>query len=86
MGEEIRKESLAMIKLGECELDYPTITRFKVWVGKKNKHKPSVRADGINEWVYMGEYGKGEMVKRFGEKWLDKGHENGIKSVEIYLI
>ena len=33
-----------MIKLNECELDYPTITRFKVWVGK----------------VYMGEYGKGE--------------------------
>ena len=38
MGKEI------MIKLGECELDYPSITRFKVWVGK----------------VYMGEYGKGE--------------------------
>jgi hypothetical protein len=84
-----------MIKLGECELDYPMMTRFKVWVGKREKHKPSVRADkactsvradGINEWVYMGEYGKAEMVKRFGDKWLDRGHENGIKSVEIYLI
>jgi hypothetical protein len=75
-----------MIKLNECELDYPVMTRFKVWVGKREKHKPSVRADGINEWVYMGEYGKGEMVKRFGERWLDRGHENGIKSVEIYLI
>ena len=63
MGEEI------MIRLNECELDYPTITRFKVWVGK----------------VYMGEYGKGEMVKRFGERWLDRAHENGIREVEIYL-
>jgi hypothetical protein len=27
-----------MIKLGECELDYPSITRFKVWVGKREKH------------------------------------------------
>jgi hypothetical protein len=34
----------------------------------------------------MGEYDKGEMVKRFGERRLDKAHENGIKSVEIYLI
>ena len=50
----------AVIKLNECELDYPTITRFKVWVGK----------------VYMGEYDKGEMVKRFGERWLDYGKEN----------
>lgn len=37
-----------MIKLNECELDYPSITRFKVWVGKG----------------YMGEYGRGEMVKK----------------------
>ena len=63
MGEEI------MIKLGECDLDYPTITRFKVWVGK----------------VYMGEYGKGEMVRKFGDKWLDRAHEEGIRWVEIYL-
>ena len=58
-----------MIKLGECDLDYPTITRFKVWVGK----------------VYMGEYDKGEMVKRFGDEWLDRAHEEGIRWVEIYL-
>ena len=58
-----------MIKLNECELDYPSITRFKVWVGK----------------VYMGEYEKAEMVRRFGEKWLDKGKENGVREVEIYL-
>ena len=63
MGKEI------MIKLGECELDYPSITRFKVWVGK----------------VYMGEWDRGEMVKRFGEMWLDRAHENGIRWVEIYL-
>jgi hypothetical protein len=75
-----------MIKLNECELDYPVITRFKVWVGKKNKHKPSVRADGINEWVYMGEYERGEMIKKFGERWLDKAHEEGVRGVEIYLI
>ena len=74
-----------MIKLNECELDYPSITRFKVWVGKKNKHKPSVRADGINEWVYMGEYGRGEILKEFGEMWLDRGKENGVREVEIYL-
>ncbi len=83
-----------MIKLNECELDYPVMTRFKVWVGKREKDKPSVRADkactsvradGINEWVYMGEYGKAEMVKRFGERWLDRGIEEGVKSVEIYL-
>jgi hypothetical protein len=59
-----------MIKLNECELDYPTITRFKVYYKKK----------------YMGEYERGEMVKRFGERWLDRGRENGVKSVEIYLI
>jgi hypothetical protein len=75
-----------MIKLNECELDYPMMTRFKVWVGKRGKDKPSVRTDGINEWVYMGEYGKAEMVRKFGDKWLDRAHENGIKSVEIYLI
>jgi hypothetical protein len=84
-----------VIKLNECELDYPTMTRFKVWVGKKEKHKPSVRADkactlvradGINEWVYMGEYGKGEIVREFGERWLDRGRENGVRWVEIYLI
>jgi hypothetical protein len=59
-----------MIKLNECELDYPTITRFKVYYKKK----------------YMGEYERGEMVKRFGERWLDKGRENGVRGVEIYLI
>ena len=58
-----------MIKLNECDLDYPTMTRFKVWVGK----------------VYMGEYDKAEMVKKFGEKWLDRGHEEGVRWVEIYL-
>ena len=88
LGKEI------MIKLNECELDYPSITRFKVWVGKKNKHKESmradkactsVRADGINEWVYMGEYGRGEILKEFGEMWLDRGKENGVREVEIYL-
>ena len=63
MGEEI------MIRLGECELDYPSITRFKVWVGK----------------VYMGEYDKAEMVKRFGDRWLDYGKENGVRVVEIHL-
>ena len=63
MGEKI------MIKLGECELDYPTITRFKVWVGK----------------VYMGEYDKAEMVKKFGDRWLDYGKENGVRVVEIHL-
>jgi hypothetical protein len=67
-----------MIKLNECELDYPVMTRFKVWVGKKEKHKPSVRTDGTNEWVYMGEYEKGEMVRKFGDRWLDKAHENGL--------
>jgi hypothetical protein len=58
-----------VIKLGECELDYPTITRFKVWVGK----------------VYMGKYDKGEMVRKFGDKWLDMAHENGVRWVEVYL-
>jgi hypothetical protein len=56
-----------VIKLGECELDYPSITRFKVWVGK----------------VYMGEYDKGEMMRKFGDKWLDKGIEEGVRWVEI---
>ena len=74
-----------MIKLNECELDYPSMTRFKVWVGKKNKHKPSVRADGINEWVYMGEYGRAEVLNKFGEKWLDKAHENGVREVEMWV-
>jgi hypothetical protein len=59
-----------MIKLNECELDYPTMTRFKVYYKKK----------------YMGEYERGEMVKRFGERWLDKAHEEGVRWVEIYLI
>jgi hypothetical protein len=59
-----------MIKLNECELDYPSITRFKVYYKKK----------------YMGEYERGEMVKRFGERWLDRAHEEGVKNVEIYLI
>jgi hypothetical protein len=59
-----------VIKLNECELDYPSITRFKVWVGK----------------IYMGEYDKGEMVRKFGEKWLDRGIEKGVRWVEIYLI
>jgi hypothetical protein len=58
-----------VIKLNECELDYPTITRFKVWVGK----------------VYMGEYDKGEMMRKFGDKWLDMAIENGVRWVEIYL-
>jgi len=74
-----------MIKLNECELDYHAMTRFKVWVGKKNKHKESMRADGINEWVYMGEYTRTEVLREFGEKWLDKAHEEGIRWVEIYL-
>ena len=58
-----------MIKLNECELDYPSITRFKVWVGK----------------VYMGEYDKAEMVKKFGDRWLDKGKENGVREVEMWV-
>lgn len=58
-----------MIKLGECELDYPAMTRFKVYYKKK----------------YMGEYDKAEMVKKFGEKWLDRGKEVGVRWVEIYL-
>jgi hypothetical protein len=58
-----------VIKLNECELDYPTITRFKVWVGK----------------VYMGEYDKGEMVRKFGDKWLDRANENGVRWVEIWV-
>ena len=58
-----------MIRLNECELDYPTITRFKVWVGK----------------VYMGEWDRGEMVNKFGEMWLDKAHEEGVRWVEVYL-
>ena len=62
MGKEI------MIKLGECELDYPSITRFKVWVGK----------------VYMGEYGRTEVLNRFGEMWLDRAHEEGVREVEIW--
>jgi hypothetical protein len=74
-----------MIKLNECELDYPSMTRFKVWVGKKGKDKESIRADGINEWVYMGEYGKAEMVREFGERWLDRGREEGVRWVEIWV-
>jgi hypothetical protein len=58
-----------MIKLNECELDYPVMTRFKVYYKKK----------------YMGEYGKAEMVKRFGDKWLDKAHEEGVRWVEIWV-
>jgi hypothetical protein len=58
-----------MIKLNECELDYPVITRFKVYYKKK----------------YMGEYDKGEMVKMFGDKWLDKAHEEGVRWVEIWV-
>lgn len=58
-----------MIKLNECELDYPSITRFKVWVGK----------------VYMGEYDKGEMVNKFGDKWLDYTHEIGVREVEVWM-
>ena len=58
-----------MIKLNECELDYPSITRFKVWVGK----------------VYMGEYDKAEMVKKFGDRWLDNGVERGVREVEIWV-
>ena len=57
-----------MIKLNECELDYPAITRFKVWVGK----------------VYMGEYGRTELLNKFGDKWLDKGVERGVREVEIH--
>jgi hypothetical protein len=34
----------------------------------------------------MGEYDKGEMVRRFGERWLDYTHEEGVRWVEIYLI
>ena len=59
-----------MIKLGECELDYPAMTRFKVWVGK----------------VYMGEYDKAEMLRKFGEKWLDRGRELGVRWVEIWVM
>jgi hypothetical protein len=58
-----------MIKLNECELDYPVMTRFKVYYKKK----------------YMGEYGKAEMVREFGERWLDKAHEEGVRWVEIWV-
>ena len=58
-----------MIKLNECELDYPSITRFKVWVGK----------------VYMGEYTRTEVLNRFGEMWLDYGKEVGVREVEIWV-
>ena len=58
-----------MIRLNECELDYPTITRFKVWVGK----------------VYMGEYGRTEVLNKFGEMWLDYGKEVGVREVEIWV-
>jgi hypothetical protein len=34
----------------------------------------------------MGEYGKAEMVKRFGERWLDRGHEEGVRWVEIWVM
>lgn len=58
-----------MIKLNECELDYPSITRFKVWYKKR----------------YMGEYEKGEMVRKFGERWLDRGKENGVREIEVWV-
>ena len=58
-----------MIRLNECELDYPSITRFKVWVGKE----------------YMGEYTRTELLNKFGDKWLDYGIENGVREVEIHL-
>lgn len=61
----------AMIKLGECELDYPTITRFKVW------WKGKVRDEGLT---------RQELVNKWGDKWLDKAHEEGVRGVEIYLI
>lgn len=56
-----------MIKLGECELDYPMMTRFKVYYKKK----------------YMGEYTRTELLNKFGEKWLDKGHEEGVKLMKM---
>ncbi len=58
-----------MIRLNECELDYPAITRFKVWVGKG----------------YMGEYTRTELLNKFGDKWLDYGVERGVREVEIHL-
>lgn len=58
-----------MIKLEECELDYPSITMFKVWVGK----------------VYMGEYTRTELLNKFGDKWLDRGVEVGVRWVEIWV-
>jgi hypothetical protein len=51
-------------------LDYPVITRFKVYYKKK----------------YMGEYERGEMVRRFGERWLDKAHEEGVRWVVVWVI
>jgi hypothetical protein len=59
-----------MIKLNECELDYPSITRFKVYYKKK----------------YMGEYERGEMVRKFGERWLDRAHEEGARWVVVWVI
>jgi hypothetical protein len=58
-----------MIKLNECELDYPIITRFKVYYKKK----------------YMGEYDKGEMMRKFGKRWLDRAHEEGVRWVEVWV-
>jgi hypothetical protein len=33
----------------------------------------------------MGEYDKGEMMRKFGDKWLDMGIEEGVRWVEVYL-
>jgi hypothetical protein len=59
-----------MILLGECELDYPLITQFTVYYKKK----------------LIGTYSKSEMLRKFGHRYLDYAHENGIRDVEIYLI
>ena len=60
-----------MIQLKECELEYPQITKFKVYKRKKKK--------------YLGEYTRTELLEKFGDEWLDYGHEEGIRHMEIYL-
>ena len=52
-------------------MEYPSITRFKVYKGKKKK--------------YLGEYTRTELLEKFGDEWLDYGHEEGIRHMEIYL-
>ncbi len=58
-----------LIQVRECEWEYPTMTKFKVWVGKELK----------------GEYSRSELMEKFKEYWLDYCHEESIKLVEVHL-